>query len=220
MENRRPLIPDYRDYEYGYTQAYDLAVAQLGATGDLRRQCRRCGARYRETASRQVITLRFLNRSYRITLPDMDIKLAGSREEVPLKTGVLLLHYFIQAKGTPLSGKPITFKELAEGTLYFPTFTKRTISPLLKYFGGEPQKLAEAGRELDGQPADYGDAAVVINVFPYVPLTFVIWGGDDEFDPAASIMFDAAIGDYLATEDIVVVCEAAVWTLVRALRSA
>ena len=105
MENRRPLIPDYRDYEYGYTQAYNLAVTQLGATGDLRQQCRRSGARYRETASRKVITLRFLNRSYRITLPDMDIKLVGSRETVPLKTRVLLLHYFIRAKGTPLSGK-------------------------------------------------------------------------------------------------------------------
>lgn len=220
MENRRPLVPDHRDYEYGYTQAYDLAVAQLGAIRDLRQQCRKNGARYQETGSRRIITLRFLNRSYRITLPDIEIKLTGSREAVPLRTGVLLLHYFLKAKGTTLSGKLITFKELPEGILYFPTFTKRTINPLLKHFGGEPQKLAAAGRELGGQPVGYGDTAVVINVFPCVPLTFVIWGGDAEFTPMASIMFDATIGDYLATEDIVVACEAAVWMLVRALRPA
>ncbi len=220
MEKRRPLVPDQRDYEYGYTQAYSLAVSQLGVASDLRQQCRKSGARYRETASRQVITLRFLNRSYRITLPEVEIKLVGSREAVPLKTRVLLLHYLIRARGTPLSGKPITFKELAEGTLYFPTFTKRTVSPLLKYFGGEPPRLLTVSEELDGRPVDYGDAAVVISVFPHVPLTFVIWGGDAEFTPTASIMFDATIGDYLATEDIVVACEATVWTLVRALRSA
>jgi len=214
------LIPDQRDYEYGYTQAYSLAAMQLGAAGDLRQQCLRSGARYQETGSRQVITLGFLNRSYRITLPDVDIKLTGSREAVPLKTRVLLLHYFIRAGGTPLSGKLITFKELPEGILYFPTFTKRTINPLLKHFGGEPQRLSAVARELGGQPADYGDAAVTINVFRYVPLTLVVWRGDAEFTPSASIMFDATIGDYLATEDIVVVCEAAVWTLVRALRPA
>jgi hypothetical protein len=94
------------------------------------------------------------------------------------------------------------------------------VSPLLKYFGGEPQRLESVARELGGQPADYGDAAVAINVFPYVPLTLVVWEGDAEFTPAASIMFDATIGDYLSTEDIVVVCEAVVWTLVRALRPA
>ena len=64
---------------------------------------------------------------------------------------------------------------------------------------------------------DYGDVAVTVDAFCYVPLTFVLWRGDAEFTPSASIMFDATITDYLAAEDIVVVCETIAWTIVRSL---
>jgi len=218
MENKRFSLPDQRNYEYAYTQAYELACRELNALGDIERQCRRCGAGYRETGSRKIITLAHLGRSYDITLPPVAVSLAGSREDVPLKTRVLLLHYLTRAKGTPLSGTMITFKELPEGAVYFPTFAKRTLNPLTASFGEKPERLASVAGVLGGRPADYGDAAVSVSAFPRLPLTLVLWRGDSEFPPAASILFDATVSDYLPTEDIIITCEAAVWTLVRALR--
>jgi len=53
-----------------------------------------------------------------------------------------------------------------------------------------------------------------------VPVTIVLWQGDDEFAPQGSIMFDAAICDYLSTEDITVLCETITWRLVNFLRGA
>lgn len=218
MKSRRFSLPSQRNYEYAYTQAYELACEELAKVRDIEQQCRRCGAEYRETASRKLITLEHLNRSYHITLPRVGLTLAASREAVPLKTRVLLLHYLIRAKGTPLSGTMITFKELPEGASYFPTFAKRTLNPLTANFGKGPERLASVAGVLNGRPAGYGDVAVTVSAFPYVPLVLVLWRGDSEFAPAASILFDATVTDYLPTEDIIITCEATVWTLVRALR--
>ena len=113
----------------------------------------------------------------------------------------------------------ITFKELPEGASYFPTFAKRTLSPLAANFGEKPERLASVAAVLDGRHADYGDVAVTVSAFPYVPLVLVLWRGDSEFAPASSILFDATVTGYLPTEDIIITCEAAVWTLVRSARS-
>jgi hypothetical protein len=137
---------------------------------------------------------------------------------VPLKDRILLLHYFLQAKGTPLANKTIAYKELPEGIVYFRTFHKRAIKPLVDNFGSNPERLLEAAKGLGGVRADYGDVAVTINAFKKVPITFVLWKGDEEFPPDGSILFDATVSDYLSIEDINVLSERIAWKLVRALK--
>lgn len=210
-------VPDEKNYEYGYKFAYKIASQNL-AEVNLEQQCLNSGAEYKVIDSHPVITLDYLNRSYRISLPEVDISLADSDEEVPLKDKILLLHYVIQAKGTPLAVKSITYKELPEGISYFRTFHKRAIKPFLDHFGRQPAKLTEVARELGGAKADYGDVAVTINAFKRVPITFVLWKGDEEFPPDGSIIFDATVSDYLSIEDINVLCERIAWKLVRLLK--
>ena len=60
--------------------------------------------------------------------------------------------------------------------------------------------------------------AVTINAFKRVPITFVLWRGDEEFPPDGSILFDATVSDYLSIEDINVLCERITWKLVRLLK--
>ncbi len=148
----------------------------------------------------------------------IEISLEDSAEKVPIRDKVLILHYFISAKGTPAANRVITFRELPEGIVYSPTFSKRTSQPLLRYFGKEPHLLIDASEKLGGNKADYGDTAVTINAFSRVPITIILWRGDDEFAPQGSVVFDATIVDYLATEDITVLCETITWRLVNYLR--
>lgn len=211
-------VPDGKNYEYGPNLAYKLAGEQLADVGDLEQQCRKSGAEYKKRDSHPVITLDYLNQNYRISLPEVAISLPDSAEEVPLKDKILLLHYLIQARGTPLADKSIAYKELPEGVSYFRTFYKRAIKPLVDHFGRQPAKLIEAAKELGGHKADYGDVAVTINAFKRVPITFVLWRGDEEFPPDGSIMFDATVSDYLSIEDINVLCERITWKLVRLLK--
>jgi len=214
MKNEDSAPPTEGSYR-GYELAYKLAVEQLTRIDDIEQQCRQSGARYVEIDSQPVIILEYLNQSYQVTLPQVDITLVDSQEEVPIRDKVLILHYLTLARGTPLANKMITFKELPEGANYFPTFSKRTIEPLLDHFGQEPHRLVDAAAKLGGYKADYGDVAVTINAFRYVPITLVLWGGDEEFAPAGSIIFDASISDYLSAEDITTLCETITWKLVK-----
>ena len=217
MENRNSALPTEGPY-LGYELAYKLACEQLTKIDDLKEQCCKSGAQYLEIDSQQVVILQYLNKSYQVTLPNVDISLIDSPEEVPIKDKVLILHYLTLAKGTPIANKMITFKELPEGASYFPIFSQRTIKPLLDHFGMEPHRLVDAAAKLGGHKADYGDVAVTIKAFSYVPITLVLWRGDEEFAPSGSIIFDATISDYLSTEDITVLCETITWKLVKSLK--
>ena len=216
-KSRRLLPPNQRNYEYAYTLACRLAGEELAKTQDIERLCRRSGAQYLEIDSQGVIILKYLGKSYQVTLPDIDITPVDNQEAVPLRDKILILHYLNRAKDTPLANRMVTFKELPEGAIYFPTFTKRTITPLLNHLGREPHRLLDIAGELGGRKVDYGDVAVTISAFYCVPITLVLWRGDEEFAPSGSILFDATISDCLSTEDITVLCETITWKLVRAL---
>lgn len=215
MEDLALSLPGQKNDEHGYRLAYKLACEQLARIEDIEQQCRKSDARCQVIDSKRVIILEYLNQSYQVTLPDIEVSLRDSQEEVPLRDKILILHYLTQAKGTPISNKTIAYKELPEGTSYFPTFSKRAIQPLVTHFGKEPHQLLDVARRLGGHKADFGDASVTINAFSRVPITLVLWRGDDEFPPEGNIMFDSTISDYLPTEDINVLCETIAWRLVK-----
>jgi len=218
MESRYFSLPNQQNYEYGYELAYKLACEQLAKLDNIEQQCLKSGARYQVIDSQKIILLEYLNQSYQIVFPDIDISLIDSEEEVPIRDKILILHYFTQAKGTPITNKVIAFRELPEGANYFPTFSKRAIKPLLDHFGREPERLIDAAEKLGSHKADYGDVAVTINAFNYVPITLVLWRGDEEFNPEGNILFDSTISDYLPTEDINILCETISWKLVKYLK--
>jgi len=218
MENKRLTLPGQKHYKYAYELAYKLACEQLARIDDIEQQCRKSGAQYQVIDSKKAIVIQYLNQSYLITLPDIEISLMDSAEEVPIRDRVLILHYFTSAKGTPAANRLISFRELPEGGGYSPTFSKRTVKPLVEHFSKEPHLLVDAGEKLGAHKADYGDIAVTINAFSRVPITIILWRGDDEFTPQGSVLFDATISDYLPTEDITVLCETITWRLIRDLR--
>ncbi|MAF86171.1 MAG: hypothetical protein CL875_06855 [Dehalococcoidales bacterium] len=220
MKNSRLLLPVNKNYEYGYESAYKLAGEQLAKLKDIRQQCLNSGAQYLEVDSKKVITIEYLNQPYQVVLPDVEISLVDSQEEIPTRDRLLILHYFIRAKGVPITNKIITYQELPQGALYFHVFAKRVIKPLLTHFGQEPQRLITVAEKLGGHKVDCGDIAVTINAFRRVPVTIVLWRGDDEFAPEGSILFDDTISDYLPAEDVVVLCETISWKLVTFLKEA
>jgi len=220
MKSRYFSLPNQQNYEYGYELAYKLAGEQLAKFDNIGQQCLKSGARYQVIDSQKAIILEYLNQSYQITLLDIDISLIDSEEEVPIRDKILILHYLTLAKGTPITNKMIAYKELPQGANYFPTFSKRAIKPLIDYFGKQPHRLIDVAKKLGGRKVDYGDVAVTINAFNYVPITLVLWQGDEEFAPAGNVLFDSTISDYLSTEDINVLCETITWKLVRFLKEA
>ena len=215
MKDKKLTLPQ-KKYQYGYELAYQIASERLANIGDIKQQCLRSGAQYIDPRR---VSLTYLNQPYLISIPDAEVSLMTGKEEVPIREKILILHYLTQAKGTPLSNKLVTYRELKEGSLYTPVFYQRAIKPIVDHFGSHPQQLVTASAPLGGETADYGDVSIIIPAFPRVPITLVLWKGDDEFPPEGNLMFDSTVPDYLTNDDIHTLCEIIAWRLVRLLET-
>ena len=174
---------------------------------DIRQQCLSAGAQYVDPDR---VTIEYLNQSYVMTIPDMEISLKDSLhrcENVDLTDRILMLHYLITATGTPPTGKLIGFRQLPGGCFEHASFSREVLTPLLDRFGKTPERLVEAAETLGGSKAGYGNVAVSIKAFPRVSVIIALWRGDDEFAPNGSVLFDSTVTDYLSTEDMTVLCE-------------
>jgi hypothetical protein len=199
-----------------YREAFRLACQEL-ATVNLHRICSLSGAVcFEDKNGNPAIRIPFMNQDHLIHLePEVDVTLQGNGEPVPLPEKILILHYLLTARGESLQQNPITFRQVEEGPFYYSAFVRRALDPLAQTFGGEPQGLLDCGYELGALPDELGDASITLKPLPRVPVTFVIWGGDDELPPQANILFDQSIVSYLPTEDIAVLSSMIVYRLIR-----
>lgn len=197
-----------------YGPAVSRLVAELGRRdyGELVRQS---GA---DAPAPNHLALRCLGLDYLITYPAGEVT-TGSGEPVDEHLAILLLLYVTEAGGRPVEGRWIAFEQISGGAGYIGSFRGRVVAPLLRAFGQRPETLLEAAAELDGAALDMGDAAVVLTALPRVPIAFVLWRGDDEFAPSASIVFDASIEGYLDAEAVTVLAELATHRMIEAAGS-
>jgi len=201
---------------YNLNVAYGIVKERLAKT-DIATQCERSGA---ECQPDGTVVLQYLNETYRVDVRNADVTLEPPGRQLSLRDRILILHYFTQAKGTAPTGKQITYRDLPGGLVYYPTFMKRTINPLAEAFGRtDAQVTINAGEIFGARKGEFGDASLVIDAFPKVTITIVLWVGDDELTPELNILFDANIPDYLESEDVTVVCETITWRLINAARN-
>ena len=163
------------------------------------------------------IGLHYLGRDLFLSFPQGTIEAKNGGGPVPLREEILIFHYLEKARGTPLTGKWISFTEIPGGTFYHPVFLQRCKAPLVKYFGERPDRLLSvAVDEVRGEPWSMGDVGVKIQAFPFVALGLVLWKGDTEFPPDGNVLFDSSITGYLPAEDVVILAETVVWKLIKA----
>jgi hypothetical protein len=146
----------------------------------------------------------FLNRVFRLSYPGFEFSdLAAPQLEVPLQEQVLILHY-LQGDPPPLAGGGdwVAYREIPGAAFYFAAFRKRAVDPLKNVFGQNVAGLKTAAVRLNGDPVEFGDAGFEFRVFPKVPVRLILYAGDEEFSPEASILFDRSIGRMLSPEDI------------------
>jgi hypothetical protein len=198
-----------------YHDAYRLACEALGSA-DIKERAEKSGTTFKAGKSgSHLITLTFLNRLCQITFPDIEVTYQESEEEVPLWSKILILHYLVKSEGLPLAGTWVNFRQIPGGSTYYPAFVKRSQKPLCDFFSDRLDLLERAARTLGGEKTDYGDRAVRIPALPRVPVVLVYWSGDEEFQSEAHILFDSTVSSYLSTEDVAVLSQQTVFSLIK-----
>jgi hypothetical protein len=205
-----PRIDDYK-------AAVALAVSQLQKTNPKRLEAA-TGAQHFVEDTAEGLIVPYFGQGRRISWPEVTVTRVGAPKEISLPEQILILHYLLHASGEPLSGRSIDFREVPEGGFYWSAFVSRAKTPLLQVFGQDLKLYLKVAESMGGQRQSLGDAAALFLAFPRVPITHVLWGGDEEFTPEANILFDATIPSYFPTEDIAALSGASVYRLMGAAR--
>jgi hypothetical protein len=167
-------------------------------------------------------------KGYRVDVPYFDeiisLELPGfsfksSKEaNVTLVTKIIILHYINTASGAPLGADKIPYEDIPGLAGYLPVFERKAARPLVTTFGLDRHAFLDAGLSLGGEREDYGDASFTLQALPRVPITFILWEGDEEFPPSIRILFDPSITGYLPLEDISVISKLASTRIVKEAR--
>jgi len=190
------IPPPQRNYEISFGIARD----KLAACDDFEERARKAGALWLPTD--KVVELDMLGRKLRVVTNDIDVVDPGG--EVELWEKIVAMHYLLTANGAGPTGKLISYKEIPDARLYWPNFIARVHKPLLAGFASKPQMLTEIAAPFGGKPHDRGDVSVLIPALPRVDIIYILWKGDEEFEPEAGCVFDENITDYLPAEDVTV----------------
>ena len=194
------------NFEKAYSESFDLARQEL-LSRDLAMCCENSGAVLLEQSSQsKTLELMYLNSAVRLVLPACSCTTADGAE-LHVWDKILLLHYLLNAKTQTVNSREVGFKDIKSAALYFNLFENRCLRPLIKAFGAAPEILLERACALGCVKSDAGDCSIKLQVLPRVPITIVIWKGDEEFPATATILFDSTIDTYLSAEDIVVLCQ-------------
>jgi len=157
----------------------------------------------------------FLSNRYRVEIhPETDIRKIDSIEEVPLPDKILIAHYLLGAVGKKATGKLITFRQIPDGHFYFEAFQRRARDPFANFFGNNGKLFVRCPEIMGGVPVEVGDYGMEFAVFPRISVQLVLWQGDEEFPPDATILFDESIQSFLPAEDIAVMSGGLVYRLI------
>lgn len=148
--------------------------------------------------------LRFWGRDYKVTYPDGEVRESDTGTPPGFAIELLLLHYLTKADGTPLADRWVAFRELPGALMYDSAFQGRTSFRLARVYGRDLEGFVAAAQGLGGEPLSFGDASFMFQILPRVRMAVVLHLADEEFPAAVTMLFDAATGNYLPTEDLAV----------------
>jgi hypothetical protein len=182
----------------------DLGKADPG------RVCRNAGARPGEA---RAFLLPFLGEDLLI---DVKSRTVSGRAEDGWKgiendlLELVSLVYLLSAGPQSPTGELVSFQELQTAHFFTGPHAIRT-RPLVDRFGQDLEGFRAVAERLGGHSMGMADGAYRFLVFPKVPLHYLLWVGDDEFQATFSILFDRSIEQHLPAD--------AIWAMVNLVTS-
>jgi hypothetical protein len=161
------------------------------------------------------VLFRFLREDIMVDIDNRCLKRKGGNDweksDDPLLELVTVL-YLVNVKDIyPIGTDIVGTKDLKEGHFFQGPHALK-IDPLIKRYGRDLVRFKAAAEYLQGAARDMADAAYMLLPFPRVPLYYLLWKGDDEFEPRMTVLFDRSIEQVFAAD--------AIWALVNRVSTA
>lgn len=102
------------------------------------------------------------------------------------------LWYLAGARDIGLSGRLVRPEDLKDGRQFFKGTHELPLGGLAGKYGADRESFLKRAEELGGRPLAFGDASVELLPLPRVPLTLILWLGDEEFPAIADVLFDSS----------------------------
>lgn len=125
-----------------------------------------------------------------------------TEEDLTKEFTLMVLFYLLHAKNIPLIRKWISEKDLPGGATFFRGPHALSVDLVEKKYGQNLEGFIEAGKLLGGTPVRFGDKSIALDVFPRIPIIYILWMGDEEFPPKAGVLFDASIESHFTLDVI------------------
>lgn len=120
---------------------------------------------------------------------------------------LFIVYYLLHCEKTGASGEWISEKDVPGGATFFRGPHEIPSHLISERFGDDVGSFGRVCAHLSGTPLEMGDAAYRFEITSKIPVAVLLWEGDGEFPPAASILYDRTITRHL-TPDIIFVLAA------------
>ena len=169
---------------------------------------------FRLESTRQMV-FHFLNEEVLVDVAGRCLKRDDGRgwkkTQDPLLELVTVIYLNHVNKLYPLGSDIVGVKDLKEAHFFQGPHLLQT-DPLLQRYGQDIRGFEDAAQFLEGRAVNMADSAYELFPFPRVPLYFLFWQGDVEFDPRISVLFDRSIEAVFSAD--------AIWGLVSRVTTA
>ena len=186
--------------QHNLQTATDLAVRKLRAQSP--EQIARLGAEPAGDGCR----LRVLDDTLEVCRDTGSVRTSAGRDVRP-QWRILVLHYLTCGADPQPAPPALTFADLPDARAYARVYHGRVVERLCATAGRNAETLRAAAATLGARPADGGDLAFDIDVFPRLSVRLIWYAGDDELPPSATVLLPSNIRSMLCLEDIVVLSE-------------
>jgi hypothetical protein len=111
------------------------------------------------------------------------------------------LVYLLNAAPEPLSEEMVGVEGLKDAQ-FFHGPHELMVQPLLNRYGNDLDGFKKAVEDLDGEILELADVGCRVWALPKIPIYYLLWKGDEEFEPRLSILFDRSIEYHLSADAI------------------
>ena len=182
----------------GHDHTWDLFLKH-----DPQEICKRSGVSF--DFDSQIYTVKSFGQDIAVSLPEKRVFGQGKISDFLINRSghffdLATLWYLISAQNIPLSNELIKPASVKGGQIFVTGTHVLPLNDMANKYGTDPNGFIHRGRKLGGELLEHGDAAIRLYPFPRLPVTLILWVGDEEFPAQLNFFFDATCDQHLPTD--------------------